>query len=304
VSFLDDLRALRTTPQAIWMEFLGVYSVASFDIYLFFEGKDDFAFYQPFVRNAWSRGKSFGFNCEGKDEVIAIIPKVKKKLDYQWRALFFLDKDIDDLCGGARHSDPYLYETECYSIENFVASRSTLSIIWTDLLQLPQTDPRYATVHSAFDTAYETFCVAMQSVMAWVIQLRRAGHRVVLNDVSMNNLLELDQDCKCTLKSGWAEHILAASNTHGMSFDPVLHGQVVSELDGRDPKTYIRGKFDLWYFVSFLQKTLQVLAERVTGLPRATCSIQIGHGNAIDALSARIKAPDSLRNFLASALPA
>jgi hypothetical protein len=286
------------------MEFIGAYRGSSFDIYLFFEGKDDFSFYQPFIRLNWGhRGEIVGFNCEGKDKVIAIIPRVKQKLDCEWRGLFFLDKDLDDYCFVARPTDPFVYETECYSIENFIASPSTLSIIWTDLLQLPLSDPRYSETQTAFNAAYATFFDTMKPIMAWIILLRRSGHRVNLSDVSMNRLLILDQDCKCALATGWAEHILAASNLHGITYDSASHGAVVLELDGCDPKTYVRGKFDLWFFVSFVTKTLAVLGERASGLPRARSSISICHANALDVLAARIKVPDSLKGFLAGALP-
>jgi hypothetical protein len=304
MSFVDTLRSLRTAPQAVWLEFIGTYSVASFDIYLFFEGKDDFSFYQPFVRRHWGqRGGIVGFNCDGKDEVIEIIPRVKQKLDYEWRGLFFLDKDLDDYCCVSRVPDRFVYETECYSIENFIASPSTLTIIWTDLLQLPLNDPRHSEMHNAFSKAYDTFCDTMKSVMAWVIHLRRSGRKVNLRDVKMNKLIRLDQECNCSLVAGWADHILAASSLHDMTYDAASHEAIVSELTGRDPKTYIRGKFDLWYFVAFLQRTLEVLREKASNAPAATCSIQIGQANALDALSARIIIPDSLQNFLVSALP-
>jgi hypothetical protein len=304
MSFLDQLRAARTTPQAVWLAFINTYRDACFDLYLFFEGKDDLSFYQPYFRQVWSsKGVFHGFNCEGKDAVIEIIAKVKPKLDYEWRGLFFVDKDLDDYCGCTRHTDAYLYETECYAIENFIASHTTLSVIWTDLLSLPLADPRFKDMSTAYNTAYQTWCDAMTSVMAWVIHLRRSNHRVVLNDVSMNNVISLDGDCKCTLRAGWAEHILAASNTRGVIYDAVAHNAVIAELKACEPKTYIRGKFDLWFFVSFIMKVIAALTEKVSGLPRVVCSVQITHKTAIDVLSPRLQPPDSLREFVNRVLP-
>ena len=96
-------------PQAIWLEFVGAYRVACFDLYLFFEGKDDFSFYQPYLRQVWSnKGSLHGFNCQGKADVIQIMPKVKQKLDYPWRGLFFTDKDVDDYCGERLARGPVL----------------------------------------------------------------------------------------------------------------------------------------------------------------------------------------------------
>lgn len=299
MSFLDNLRTLRSAPQSVWMEFIGAYRDSSFDIYLFFEGKDDFAFYQPFLRQHWGqKGAIVGFNCDGKAEVIAIIPKIKQKLDYEWRGLFFLDKDLDDYCCVSRTTDRFVYETEHYAIENFIVSPSTLSVIWSDLLQLPLNDPRHEEMQVAYDAAYATFCEGMKQIMAWIIHLRRSGRKVNLSGVNMSKLIQLDQDCKCSLVPGWAEHILATSSLHSISFDPTAHSAVVSELAGDDPKRYIRGKFDLWYFAKFLKSVLDALRDA-----SASCSIQIGQTNAVEVLSARIKMPDSLKTFLTNALP-
>ncbi len=250
------------------------------------------------------KGAPHGFNCKSKDGVIEIIPRVKKKLDYEWRGLFFVDKDIDDYCGSPKPTDSFLYETECYAIENFIVARSTLAVIWTDLLSLPLTDIRYEDLCKGFDAANKSWCDAMTYVMAWVIYLRRNRHRVVLNDVSMTNIVHIDGDCKCSLKAGWAEHILAASNTKGVTYDRVAHESVVAEITGRDPQTFIRGKFDLWFFVSFLSKVIAALATRVEGQPRVVCSVQITHKTAIDILAPRIQPPDSLQQFVRRVLPA
>lgn len=304
MSFLDQLRASRTVPQAVWVTFINTYRPACFDLYLFFEGKDDLSFYQPFFRQVWNgRGQFHGFNCEGKDAVIEIIAKVKPKLDYEWRGLFFIDKDIDDYCGGSKYMDEYLYETECYAIENFIAARSTLAVIWTDLLSLPLADSRYQELCKGYDAANNSWRDAMIEVMAWVIHLRRSKHRVVLNDVSMKNIIEIDADCKCTLKVGWAEHILAASNTNGVTYNRTAHEAVVAEIKGREPKTFIRGKFDLWFFVSFVTKVIAAITERVPGQPSVTCSVQITHKTAIDVLAPRIQPPESLQQFVRRVLP-
>lgn len=304
MSFLDQLRSMRTTPQAVWLEFLGTYRDASFDLYLFFEGKDDISFYQPYFRQLWAhKGTPYSFYCDGKAEVFEIIPRVKQKLDYEWRGLFFVDKDIDDFCGVILHRDNYLYETECYAIENLVASRSTLAVIWTDFLSLPLSDDRYDAICRGFDAANELWCAAMTEVMAWVIHLRRNQHHVVLNGVNLRKVVDMDQDCKCTLKPGWAEHVLAASNITGVLYDQVAHQAIVAELKVREPKTFIRGKFDLWFFVSFLTKVLEAITARIPGQPRVICSVQIGHNTAIDVLAPRIQPPDSLKQFVRRVLP-
>lgn len=305
MSFLDQLRALRTVPQAAWLEFIGRYRVGCFDLYLFFEGKDDFSFYQPYLRNIWrDRGVLHSFNCDGKQEVIQIITRVKPKLDYEWRGLFFVDKDVDDFCGHTRHVDRFLYETEYYSIESFITCEKTLEIIWTDFLSLPVADTRLNEVLATYATSSQSFYLAMKDVMAWVIHLRRAGHHVVLNNVNMSKVITLDADCKCALVADWLDHIHAASSIVGVGFDSVAHNTVVTQLSLCEPKTYIRGKFEMWYFVAFVTKMLEGVSSRMSGLPRAVCSVQISPATAIDVLAPRLQPPGSLQEFVRRVLPA
>jgi hypothetical protein len=274
------------------------------DLYLFCEGKDDLSFYQPILRQRWSgRGELYAYDCAGKDAVIALMSRVKATLDVEWRGLFFVDKDLDDYCGVQRHVDTYLFETECYSIENYIVGQTPLRIIWTDLLRLSTSDTRLAELLRAYEASYESFVRAMGLITGWIVHLRRSGYKVVLNDICMVNLISLDGDCLCQLKSGWADHILAASNTHSVSYDAAAANTVATELGAYDPKTYIRGKFDLWFFVTFLARALGVLTERVAGQPRTSFSLQISVKTAIDILAPRLVPPQRLSTFLDRVLP-
>jgi hypothetical protein len=100
MSFLDDLRAQRTSPQAAWLIFIGAFRKGTLDLFLFLEGHDDVSFYLPYVRLRWkNRGELLPLVCKGKDAVVAIMPRVRSILDHAWRGLFFVDKDLDDYCG-------------------------------------------------------------------------------------------------------------------------------------------------------------------------------------------------------------
>src|SRR6185312_13223095 len=176
-------------------------------------------------------------------------------------------------------------------------------IIWTDLLSLSVADSRFKEVLAAYKLSSLSFYLAMKDVMAWIIHLRRSGHRVVLNNVNMNKVIDLDGDCKCTLAANWWSHILSAASVTGIAFDPVAHGTVLTQLTSCDPKTYIRGKFELWFFVSFVTKVLDGVSARMSGLPRAVCNVPIRPNTAVDVLAPRLQPPDTLRQFVDMVLP-
>jgi hypothetical protein len=78
---------------------------------------------------------------------------------------------------------------------------------------------------------------------------------------------------------------------------------VEEELERREPKTYIRGKWELWFLVRFIGAFMQVLREHVPGTPRIH-GIPITMTNAIDVLAPRTESPGALRAFLDRVLPA
>jgi hypothetical protein len=120
MSFVDSLRKQRRNPPAVWIQFTMAYQDGMSDVYVFFEGGADYTFYMPEIRRRWNgRGQVRPFDCDGKENVLALIPRVTRRLDHRWRALFFVDKDIDDILGLAILADPFLFQTECYSIENY-----------------------------------------------------------------------------------------------------------------------------------------------------------------------------------------
>jgi hypothetical protein len=187
---------------------------------MFLECQDDISFYLPVVRQIWgSHGGITAYDCYGKDNVIALIPRVKAKLDQQWRALLFIDKDVDDLCGISCPNDSQLFQTCYYSIENHLVNPDVLVVIWTELIRLSATDARLADLLDVYSVSYRSFVESIRLVMAWTILHRRRGRKVSLNDVKMENMVQLDHDCHCMLRPEWQAHIAAASNLHDISYD-------------------------------------------------------------------------------------
>lgn len=307
MSHLDTLRAGRTTPQAIWLLFLGDYRAGTTDIYLFVEGQSDLSYYLHVVRQFWrERGEVSGYNCNGRDNVISVMPRVKETLDLEWRGLFFIDRDIEQLCGCENPSDRCLFETDHYSIENYLVCEETVTVIWTELIRLPRSDARFGEIRAEFNEASASFNTAMKSVMAWIIYLRRQGNKVILNDVNMERLLMIDSKCRCALSNDWAEHIAAASNTRGVAHAEQEIASIMKELDELNAKAYIRGKFELWWFMKFLNNVMLPKGrERPSAeQPAGTYKLGISAKTAVDVLAPRLSPPPSLLAFLSRIVPA
>jgi hypothetical protein len=75
MSFLDELRASRATPQSAWTQFATSFRESADDVYLFFEGKDDPAFYLCHLRQHSPARIFIPLICNGKKRHFSPIPR-------------------------------------------------------------------------------------------------------------------------------------------------------------------------------------------------------------------------------------
>ena len=82
--------------------------------------------------------------------------------------------------------------------------------------------------------------------------------------------------------------------------------KIINDLRGKDCKEYIRGKYELWFFVKFLNFMTQKLASKeepkLSGLKRATPKINITKDIAVEHLAPRLACPKDLSVFLQNML--
>jgi hypothetical protein len=119
-----------------------------------------------------------------------------------------------------------------------------------------------------------------------------------LNNIKLNKVFELDSDFKPLKKSDgfWQLKKFCAFN-HQLIFDDCK--KELKKLTGLEPKKYIRGKFELWYLVSFLRLLSNILtAKTQPKQERGMIKIELTHENAIEILAGKVPYPRSLNQFL------
>lgn len=71
---------------------------------------------------------------------------------------------------------------------------------------------------------------------------------------------------------------------------------------GRDTKEFIRGKYELWLLLKFMQNSCQKLSSKTeiqsSGLKRATPNISLSQNSIIEILAPRSYCPYDLESFL------
>jgi hypothetical protein len=133
-------------------------------------------------------------------------------------------------------------------------------------------------------------------ITAWVIHLRREGQWPTLNNVNLSDIFSFNEELILEKKneikqvdeiSIW-EKMCNVNTPAGCQSAIEL---VSKDLSALEPKMYIRGKFELWFFVKFIVKLEELVPEVKLGLP-------IGENSAVKLLGPRLQIPSSLEKFL------
>jgi hypothetical protein len=192
------------------------------------------------------------------------------------------------------------FQTETYSVENYVCESEVVRRYVVESLGLGDMDSIVDDIAMRYGSARARFYSIVTRCMAWIVAARRRGGPVNLGKLDAAKFVALDDDLQPKLRVTDAEHDRYLETTTGGSAHaaPVLEQNilaVVTEFTSLDPKTWVRGKQELWFTSLFLSRVSD--AVRAKGV-RAATSVPIAHSNALEILSARCDMPLSLDSFL------
>ncbi len=154
--------------------------------------------------------------------------------------------------------------------------------------------------------------VMIAHLMAWVICLKRQGKSPVINNISISRFFNITKE----LTLEWKEEMqqigksislletLCREKTPEEGVD--IKSMAERELLVLHPKSYIRGKLELQFFVKFINTLLDSLKHSVvandenksTKTPLVTTKTQLTEENAVEILGPRALIPQSLEEFL------
>ena len=307
----DFLRDELRSPYAVFHQFMLQLERCPSDCqFIFFEGSEDPTFFIRFILERLDGREYREFVCNGRQGVI----KVNELCSSDGRAfshtLYFIDKDHCDLMDPDEVLPMRVIQTECYSFENYLVCNEVFRRFWTERLRLRSSDDRFVFYRKLFENLHKSFFERMQFLMAIILIGRGIDGRTIaklnLNNVDLNKVLSIDFDAgKILWLPRGGTTFLSASNmtTSGITLrGDAIRSVLRKYLRHRNPKSYVRGKYELWFFVQFLQFITRKLSDRkqakVTGLPRANPGEIITHKNAIDLLCGLAPRPENLWRFL------
>jgi len=300
MAFLDQLRSARLAPVAVMQQFVLYYRADPEGIFAFIEGADDRHFLQYELQSRSQGGLANFITCNGKAGVLRALDNVSRLYPAVQRALFFVDRDFDDfIAPQLARTHPQLYITDWYSIENDVVNEGALRTVFCQLGNLAGNDARLDAIIRRFDAAHRRFAVILRRYLAAAIVFLRAGREVHLNNIDLGRALRLDPDCGPILNRHRVADIAAMAGLADVAIDVAATRMQMRALLLPRVKLWLRGKFELWFFVRFVDCVSARLRGQPVGggrtFPRAEL---LTVGNAVQVLAGRVPYPDSLLQFL------
>ncbi len=214
---------------------------------------------------------------------------------------FLLIKDVDDILGKPWPTDPRIFVTDVYSIENYLVSRDSFIRFCQEAVRLGDVGFQlHSPLLDRFDEQLSRFQRLIIPLMAWVVTMRREGQRPILTNINLGEFFEIDVECSVRLRP--CKGVEYLNRVAGVRWPRDYWRRVLStsrELNRMPPKRVIRGKFEAWFFVEFWKKSIRKIQELAReGNARATIRLQLEHANFIVVLAGRMNVPRSLELFL------
>lgn len=285
---------------AVFHEFRINFHIDRTSYHVFLEGSEDRLYYMPDIRE-FSHGQApHCYVCDGKPNLKIIRDEIKNgEFDYS-RCIFFVDRDYDDFLQTQIIPDSQTYITDYYSIESDLVSDQALEVLLVDFAGFSKLDSDYSVLQSRFSEAVLAFEKVMRPISAWILATRMSNFKINLNNVNMPKIIEIKSPSIVRKKPHGFDEFRKEIGLEKMvtPFNSVR--SQIKNVSRYHPKSWIRGKFELWFFRAFLLENLNDL-KNSKGEAKTTkwkVPLPVSNNTLFEALGGRLPKPTTLRNFL------
>lgn len=308
MNFLDELRNNRKTPSTAFLRFLQNQSPNS--VHIFVEGDDDPSFYRNGLNHYCESSRKLHYHeCGGKTQVYRTRETIQKRTDTpQWSdsmiLIYFVDKDLSDILQEDYPHASDIFVTDYYSIENYLVSEGMLEVVLTDLFNFYSGEkPESGVIRAKFREELERFYQYVEPIMIWGLYHKQIGTDFSFSDVKLHHLFEIESDLRLKKLADDNELVALLNKMCEIHTDNLFSDEeatLQNLIKDFEPKKYIRGKFEIWFFVKFLQKLATMLKTDLKIDFRYSQGL-MGERDIVKTLGPRVHPlPTSLHNFLAT----
>lgn len=284
-------------------EFLARYKKDRKVVHSFVEGAEDPSFYRAKVESLLPEAWDLMIDVIGnKDAVLDLYYSFDWTRFSDEQIAFFVDRDLSEFDGSKVPPRKNIYVTDKYAIENHCITWGLCKNALTDICNIRgMSDSEINIVKHLFIQQLKVYRNLMSEVMAWAIVLRREGERPALNDIVLKDLVRMQagvvqikihpgNDLEKYLHAKWKIPISKGRSVAG----------VLAEFQSKSgDEKFIRGKYEIWFMVKFLNSVHEHAANFCVAHKRPPkMHVNISLSNAIMHLGPRARIPSTLKVFI------
>lgn len=248
---LDKMRKERRTYESVYMKFVNSGKYFKSHAFCFYEGEDG-KYYDSRIRQRFG-DKFITFIVGNKKEVLKLLEKINSTDLYdKVCTMFFIDRDYD-VSKSEYNQD--LFETPCYSIENFYVQYECLTNILQSEFGLNIVDEDYKKCLRDFKAREEEFNESILEFNALVFLRRQkseSNSNYSFSSVKTSRMIKVDVD-KIVRANRYEETISGIKEK--LEFEQHEIENAKKELEEKgDYSNNFRGKNQLDFLVEFIKK--------------------------------------------------
>jgi hypothetical protein len=286
----------KNTPSVAFHKFVLLQKDHSKDLFCFFEGNDSDYYYSRIKQ--YFKGNHHPIICGNKSAVISVYMMIAEKYDHI-KTAYFIDNDFDKRLNHER-----IYETPCYSVENFYTSRQVIIDILKNEFRLSEYDEEFNLAMEVFDEKQILYHKKSIFFNAWYAVLKEKGQKNGgITGVSLNHSIP---------KEFVLLRIGAISGEYNLEkiYKVYPEALVVQEAEilkkieifqKNELHRILRGKFELEFVHTFLQYLIEDANDKnKRTIMNCRTKFNIDKAQILSQLSQYAETPDCLIRYISS----
>lgn len=257
---MQEVRESRNKAVVVYSKFIQYRDKFSHHVFCFYEG-EDIKYYEQRIElyaNV-SYKKLVGYNCGGKKEVLKLKKMIMKDNYESVKKMFIIDRDYLK----SDFEDSEIYETPCYSVENFYTSKNAFEKILKREFSLNVIDVDFCKCINEYTSRQEEFHDKLLFLNAWLAcqrkyEIENGKRNVDLKDFKITKYFDKISIDEIRVKQTIDECLL---HTLFPNANPVKEEDITNSillLSSSDRQKDFRGKFEL----EFLKKIIDDLKQK------------------------------------------
>ncbi len=297
----DDLRKAREESSNVpYQEFNKLVRKDKNGLFCFFEGKDN-PYYYPRIKKLTNLNIQ-PIKCNGRKWVLKVYELINYHREYdKYKKAFFIDRDFNKPL--PPHNPP-IFETPCYSIENFYISVNVFKEIIKHELYISEVSEIHESCMTLFKDRQEEFHQATILFNAWyacLIEIRNTTGTetgVKLDNKFPKDFIDLSLE-SVSVNYDFEKIKQKFPNAPEIPVD-ILNNKM-AEFTNCDQCKIFRGKYEMQFIVSIIELILKDSLEDKKYIQQTikfTFSQRLSNDQAISIFSAYAETPQSLNAYL------